>query len=76
MSKWYPQQILQEPGVRMTATEKQTIISKFPPPDENGEIYADGVFEGGGVRGVAFLGALRYFSRCNYCSSIGNRLVN
>jgi len=65
MSKWYPQQILQEPGVRITATEKQTILSKFPPPDENGQIYADGVFEGGGVRGVAFLGALR----C--CSDLG-----
>ncbi|MBW3584307.1 MAG: patatin-like phospholipase family protein [Cyanobacteria bacterium 0813] len=67
MSKWYPQQILQEPGVRITAMEKQTILSKFPPPDENGEIYADGVFEGGGVRGVAFLGALR----C--CSDLGIR---
>ncbi len=59
MSKWYPQEILQEPGVRISPTEKQTILSKFPPPDENGQIYADGVFEGGGVRGVAFLGALR-----------------
>jgi NTE family protein len=67
MSKWYPHQILQEPGVRMTATERQTILSKFPPPDENGEIYADGVFEGGGVRGVAFLGALR----C--CNDLGIR---
>ncbi len=59
MSKWYPQEILQEPGVRISATEKKTILTKFPPPDENGQIYADGVFEGGGVRGVAFLGALR-----------------
>ena len=67
MTKWYPHQILQEPGVRMTATERQTILSKFPPPDEKGEIYADGVFEGGGVRGVAFLGALR----C--CSDLGIR---
>ncbi|MEG4073366.1 patatin-like phospholipase family protein [Microcoleus sp. Pol14C2] len=67
MSKLYPQQILQEPGVRITATEKETILSKFPPADENGQIYADGVFEGGGVRGVAFLGALR----C--CSDLGIR---
>ena len=59
MSKWYPQEILQEPGIRISATEKKTILTKFPPPDENGQIYADGVFEGGGVRGVAFLGALR-----------------
>ena len=67
MSNWSPQQILQEPGVRMSATEKQTILKKFPPPDENGQIYADGIFEGGGVRGVAFLGALR----C--CNDLGIR---
>jgi NTE family protein len=59
MSNWYPQQILQEPGVRMSATERQTILSKFPPPDENNQIHADAIFEGGGMRGVAFLGALR-----------------
>jgi NTE family protein len=67
MSKWYPQQILQEAGFRISETEKQTILSKFPPPDESGQIYADGVFEGGGVRGVAFLGALR----C--CNDLGIR---
>ncbi|WP_293156684.1 MULTISPECIES: patatin-like phospholipase family protein [unclassified Microcoleus] len=59
MSNWSPQQILQEPGVRMSATEKETIIKKFPPPDEQNQIYADAIFEGGGVRGLAFLGALR-----------------
>ncbi|MCW6049369.1 patatin-like phospholipase family protein [Microcoleus sp. A2-C5] len=59
MSKLYPQQILQEPGVRMSLTEKETILKKFPPPDTDGQIYADAIFEGGGVRGVAFLGALR-----------------
>jgi len=67
MSNWSPQQILQEPGVRMSATEKQTILSKFPPPDKDGQIYADAIFEGGGVRGVAFLGALR----C--CNDLGIR---
>ncbi|MEG4804379.1 patatin-like phospholipase family protein [Microcoleus sp. ARI1-B5] len=67
MSNWSPQQILQEPGVRMSATEKQTILSKFPPPDENHQIYADAIFEGGGVRGLAFLGALR----C--CNDLGIR---
>ncbi|MCC3409301.1 MAG: patatin-like phospholipase family protein [Microcoleus sp. PH2017_10_PVI_O_A] len=59
MSKLYPQQILQEPGIRMSATEKETILKKFPPPDEKKQIYADAIFEGGGVRGLAFLGALR-----------------
>jgi NTE family protein len=67
MSKLYPQQILQEPGVRMSATEKETILKKFPPPDENNQIYADAIFEGGGVRGLAFLGALR----C--CNDLGIR---
>ncbi|MEO6863563.1 MAG: patatin-like phospholipase family protein [Microcoleus sp.] len=67
MSNWYPQQILQEPGVRMSATERQTILSKFPPPDENNQIHADAIFEGGGMRGVAFLGALR----C--CNDLGIR---
>jgi NTE family protein len=65
MTKWYPQQILQEAGLRISEAQKATILSKFPPPDESGQIYADGVFEGGGVRGVAFLGALR----C--CSDLG-----
>jgi Predicted esterase of the alpha-beta hydrolase superfamily len=67
VSKWYPQEILQEAGVRISPAEKQTILSKFPPPDAKGQIYADGIFEGGGVRGVAFLGALR----C--CSDLGIR---
>lgn len=67
MSKLYPQQILQEPGVRMSATDKETILKKFPPPDENNQIYADAIFEGGGVRGLAFLGALR----C--CNDLGIR---
>ncbi len=67
MNKWYPQQILQEPGVRISPAEKQKILSKFPPPDDKGQIYADGIFEGGGVRGIAFLGALR----C--CNDLGIR---
>jgi NTE family protein len=67
MSNWSPQQILQEPGVRMSATEKETILKKFPPPDEKNQIYADAIFEGGGVRGLAFLGALR----C--CNDLGIR---
>lgn len=52
-------QILQEPGLRITAAEKASILERMPPPAPNGQIYIDGVFEGGGVRGIAFLGALR-----------------
>jgi NTE family protein len=52
--------VLQEPGLRLTAEEKAEILRRMPPPDaEDGSIYVDGVFEGGGMRGLAFLGALR-----------------
>lgn len=52
-------QVLGEPGLRMTAAEKAAILERMPPPAANGQIYVDGVFEGGGIRGIAFLGALR-----------------
>jgi NTE family protein len=52
-------EILQEPGLRITAAERASILKRMPPPAENDRIYVDGVFEGGGVRGIAFLGALR-----------------
>jgi NTE family protein len=67
MDIWYPQQILAERGVRITETEREIILGKMPPPKADGHIYADGVFEGGGVRGIAFLGALR----C--CADLGLR---
>lgn len=67
MEIWYPQQILAERGVRITEAERETILANMPPPDPDGYIYADGVFEGGGVRGIAFLGALR----C--CADLGLR---
>ncbi len=67
MDIWYPQQILAERGVRITEAEREIILRKMPPPEADGQIYADGVFEGGGVRGIAFLGALR----C--CADLGLR---
>jgi NTE family protein len=60
MSEWHPSAILQEPGLRLTDEEKADILRRMPPPSsEDGEIYIDAVFEGGGVRGLAFLGAAR-----------------
>ncbi|WP_088893296.1 patatin-like phospholipase family protein [Leptolyngbya ohadii] len=52
-------QILEESGLRLTRNEIDLIRQRMPPPAPNGKIYVDGVFEGGGVRGIAFLGALR-----------------
>lgn len=60
MTTWNPDYILQERGFRITGAEKQDILRRMPPPSaQDGQIYIDGVFEGGGVRGIAFLGALR-----------------
>lgn len=56
---WTAETVLQETGLRLTPSEKANILKKMPPPTAEGQIYIDGVFEGGGVRGLAFLGALR-----------------
>ena len=50
--------LLDEDGLRLTEAEKQDIWSRFPEPI-NDIYHADAIFEGGGVRGVALLGALR-----------------
>lgn len=42
----------------LSPAEVTKIASKFPKASD-GKIYIDAVFEGGGVRGLAFLGALR-----------------
>jgi len=51
-------QLLDETGLRLTEAQKAEIWSRFPEPIE-GYYCADAIFEGGGVRGVALLGALR-----------------
>jgi NTE family protein len=53
----------------MTAEELKSIRNKFPrtADDGKGGLFADGVFEGGGVVGLAFLGA----ARC--CAEVGVR---
>lgn len=63
MAGWSSTDILQEPGLRLTQVEIADIRHRLPPPSpEDGQLYVDGVFEGGGVRGIAFLGALRCFA--------------
>lgn len=64
MTSWNPEQIRQVEGLYLSELEKETILKKLPKADD-GQYYADAVFEGGGVKGIAFLGALR----C--CSDIG-----
>jgi len=61
-SIWNPTAIFDEvPDLRLTPTEVKGIQEKLPvAPD--GCYYADAVFEGGGVKGTAFLGALRCFN--------------
>ncbi len=57
MSTWNPSDV---PVNRLTADEKAAIQSRLPATEE-GQYFADAVFEGGGVKGTAFLGALRCF---------------
>ncbi len=59
MAELFFHAVLAEKDLRISPEEKELIISKMPPPDHFGHIYADGVFEGGGIRGLSFLGALR-----------------
>lgn len=63
MSGWQVDEILQAADLRLTTSEIADIRRRLPPPStKDGQLYVDGVFEGGGVRGIAFLGALRCFS--------------
>lgn len=66
MSNWNTSKIREEQQLILSPEEKNHIWDKLPHSKDN-QIYADAVFEGGGVKGIAFLGALR----C--CSDIGIR---
>ncbi|MEO0988732.1 MAG: patatin-like phospholipase family protein [Cyanobacteria bacterium J06639_14] len=57
MNMWNPSAVN---VTRLTDIEKSLIQSKLPRA-KDGQYYADAVFEGGGVKGTAFLGALRCF---------------
>ena len=66
---WSPARVRGEFGLALTGAEREKIRAKFPPTASPGPgvYYADGVFEGGGVLGLAFLGA----ARC--CGEVGIR---
>lgn len=55
---WDPTRTREENKLFLTEGEKQRIYENFAPLDPK-QLKADGVFEGGGVLGIAFLGALR-----------------
>jgi len=61
MSSWNPSEIRKNAKLFLTEAERSAILAKLPQADD-GSYYADAVFEGGGVKGTAFLGALRCFS--------------
>lgn len=52
-------QFLDERGLRLSPSQKQLILQKMHALSPDGKLYADAIFEGGGVRGLAFVGALR-----------------
>lgn len=66
MSDWNPSKIREEWQLLLTAEEKEKIRQKLPRSKDD-QIYADAVFEGGGVKGIAFLGALRCCSDIEIC---------
>ncbi|QIR41713.1 patatin-like phospholipase family protein (plasmid) [Tolypothrix sp. PCC 7910] len=66
MSDWNPSKIREERQLLLTAEEKEKIRQKLPCSIDD-QIYADAVFEGGGVKGIAFLGALRCCSDIGIC---------
>ena len=66
---WDPARAREKFKLGLSEEEIRTIQAKFPKSatDGKGGLFADGVFEGGGVLGLAFLGA----SRC--CAEVGIR---
>lgn len=54
-------QFRRDEGLQLTDADRAAILAKLPLAAD-GHYYADAVFEGGGVKGTAFLGVLRCFS--------------
>jgi len=69
MKLWDPEVTRKKFGLELTASQIEEIHRRFWPLKPS-ELWADGVFEGGGVLGTAFLGALR----C--CEDLGLRWMN
>lgn len=61
MATWNPAVTRHKASLSLTDAERSAILDKLPQA-EDGLYYADAVFEGGGVKGTAFLGALRCFN--------------
>ena len=55
---WNPAAVRAAKGLALSAAEKALIRAKMPVAAD-GKMYTDAVFEGGGMRGIAFIGALR-----------------
>jgi NTE family protein len=64
---WELSRTRQKFGLTLNEDEKSRIHAKLPVSPIEGVYFADGVFEGGGVLGIAFLGA----ARC--CNDLGIR---
>ncbi len=61
MTTWNPSAVFaQDTTLRLTTAEIARIQQNLPMADDD-QYYVDAVFEGGGVKGTAFLGALRCF---------------
>ncbi|MEB3211569.1 MAG: patatin-like phospholipase family protein, partial [Leptolyngbyaceae bacterium] len=61
MKVWDPAETRKKFNLCLSEDEKQTLRAKLGEPADDGHIYADAVFEGGGVKGTAFIGALKCF---------------
>ena len=61
MANWDPGAVRRAFGLTLSDPQKAAIHAKLPASPEAGVYFADGVFEGGGVLGIAFGGA-RSFS--------------
>jgi NTE family protein len=64
---WDPAAARAKFGLTLSGAERAAIQAKLPASSIPGVYFADGVFEGGGVLGVSFLGAARV------CSDVGLR---
>lgn len=64
MARWDPAALRRRAGLSINDAERQQVLARFAPLKPEA-LWADGVFEGGGVLGTAFLGALRV------CQEIG-----
>ncbi|MCU0567350.1 MAG: patatin-like phospholipase family protein [Oculatellaceae cyanobacterium Prado106] len=61
MQHWNIEAVRQQHNLYLSDSQIRAIQAKLPKAEDQ-KIYADAVFEGGGVKGIAFLGALRCFN--------------